>query len=219
MKLQLFYPAKPFRVGQYFAENKACSFPDRTGIVSELLDGTCPAGKVKLYPLLGLKKGHTGLDLYAPDGWILRAPTDGVVKELQLEPERGLGIGIITPDKRDIGEHGFHHAKTRQWHGKHILVQLGQEVKCGDPIMLADNTGYSAGSHDHFELKPVEYDEQGNHYNVFQNNGFFGSVDPMPFWNGMYAEDYADISAKIKAISVQIAQLTIKVVEWLRLKK
>ncbi len=207
MKLEIYYPVKPFSVGQKFAENKACSFPDKTGVVSELSDGTCPVGKVKLYPLLGMAKGHTGLDLYAPDGWIIRAPFDGVVKELQLEPERGLGVGVITHDRIDIGEHGTHFAKVRQWHGKLIFVSLGQTVKCGDPLMFADNTGFSSGSHNHFEMKPVEYNANGNHYNVFQDNGWFGSVDPTPFWNGMYAEDYRSFSDQLAFIRKKVAEL------------
>ena len=207
MKLELFYPSKPFRVNQGFAENKSCSNPDTTGVVTELADGTCPAGKVKLYPILRMANGHTGLDLYAPDGWIIRSPFNGVVKETQLEPERGLGVGIVTHDKRDMKEYGIHYAKVRQWHGKIILVSLGQSVKVGDPVMLADNTGKSSGSHNHFELKPVEYDSIGNHYNVFQDNGWFGAIDPMPFFNGMYAEDYASISAQLKVIKAKVANL------------
>jgi len=202
--LELFYPTRPFHINQHFAENNVCSNPDRTGIVLALPDGTCPDGKVKLYPLLGLKKGHTGIDLYAPDGWIVRAPFDGVVKELQLEPERGLGIGVVTHDRRDMREHGEHYAKARQWHGKMMIATLGQTVKVGDPIMLANNTGYSTGSHVHFELKPVEYDNSGRHYNTEQNNGFFGAVDPEPFLNGMYAEDYARWSAQIKVWTAMV---------------
>lgn len=205
--LELFYPSKPFLIGQYFAENKACSFPDTTGVVTQNPDGTCPPGKVKLYPLLGMHKGHTGLDLDASDGTILRAPHDGIVKELSLEPERGLGVGIITEDKRDFGEYGVHHVKTRQWHGKKILVALGQKVKCGDPVMLADNTGKSSGSHNHFELKPVEYDLMGYHFNVFQDNGWYGAIDPLPFFNGLYAEDYASITAKLKVIFIGLQEI------------
>lgn len=205
MKLELFYPCKPFYLGQGFGENKACSNPDRTGVVAELPDGTCPIGpdklqKVKLYPLLGMK-GHTGLDLYAPDGWIVRAPCDGIVKEIQLEPERGLGVGIITLEKYEM-EGEEHYAKIRQWHGKKILVELGQVVRAGDPVMLADNTGLSAGSHNHFELKPVEYDQWGNHYNVFQDNGYFGSINPLPHFNGFYAEDSVKVGIIKKLIEL-----------------
>src|SRR3990167_7778530 len=124
MQKFLSYPTKPFSFSQGFAENRACSNPDRTGVVTELPNGTCPTGKVKLYPLLGMYKGHTGIDIYAQDDEILRAPHNGVVRELQLEPERGLGIGIVSLERMDMGEHGIHYAKTRQWHGKKILVQL-----------------------------------------------------------------------------------------------
>jgi len=206
--LELFYPIKPFRINQRFAENSACSNPDRTGVVSTYADGSCPQGKVLLYPLVGMLKGHTGLDLWAPDGWIVRAPFDGIVKEIQLEPERGLGVGIVTHDRRDMGDHGLHYTKVRQWHAKKILVELGQHVKVGDPVMLADNTGLSAGSHNHFELKPVEYDKNDYHYNVFQNNGWYGSIDPEPFFNNsLYAEDFASIRAQLMAVRLTLESI------------
>lgn len=207
--LYLYYPYRPFLVFQKFAENKACSNPDTTGVVSENSDGTCPSGKVKLYPLLGMK-GHTGLDLHAPDGVILRSPIAGIVKEVQLEPERGLGVGIISSEKKDMGVHGQHYAKVRQWHGKKILVQLGQEVKIGDPVMWADNTGLSAGSHNHFELKPVEYQDNGGHYNVSQDNGYYGSIDPLPFFVGTYAEDFYKVPPASITISIFAAELEAK---------
>ncbi len=209
MKLELFYPVRPFRVSQGFAENKACSNPDKTGVVSELPDGTCPVGKVKLYPLLGMMKGHTGVDLVADDGVVIRSLHDGIVKETQLEPERGLGVGIITEERVDLDEHGTHYAKTRQWHGKVVLVQLGQKVKCGDIIMLADNTGLSAGSHDHLELKPVEYDDSGNHYNVFHDNGWYGAIDPMPFFTGFYADEKTKVISLYQSLVVALQKLVI----------
>lgn len=209
-KLELYYPCKPFFIGQYFAENKACSNPDQTGVVSALPDGTCPVGKVKLYPLLGMAKGHTGLDLNAPDGWIVRAPCDGIVKELQLEPERGLGVGIISLEKKSMGEFGEHYAKIRQWHGKKILVQLGQVVRAGDILMLADNTGKSSGDHNHFELKPVEYDANDKHYNVFQDNGWFGSIDPLPFFNKYYAENAQQVEIIKKLIALLELQIKLQ---------
>ena len=203
MKFELFYPYRPFQVSQNFGENKACCFPNLSGVVSENPDGTCPAGKVKLYPLLGMK-GHTGQDLYAPMGAILRSPLDGVVEEVQTEIERGLGVGIVSNDKRDMGEYGSHYAKVRQWHLKVILVVKGQKVNCGDPIGLADSTGLSSASHNHFELKPVEY-INGVLVNVYQTNGYYGSIDPAPYWNGVYAADYRSITQDIPAMLMKLA--------------
>lgn len=192
-RLELWYPSKPHRVFQGFGESLACTedkpeLPLTKRKVVSKINGVCPAGYIELYPLLGLK-GHPGEDLFAPDGQILRAPTDGIVKEINTEIERGLGVGIITEDRRDMDIYGEHFAKTRQWHLKSIFVSLNQKVKVGDPIGLADSTGLSAGSHNHFELKPVEYDNDGSHYNVFQNNGFYGAINPALYWNGYYAED------------------------------
>lgn len=192
MPLKLYYPYKPFKVSQKFAENNVCCNPDTTGVVSAKADGSCPTGKVKLYPLLGMK-GHTGLDLYAPSGVVLRSPINGIVKELQLEAERGLGVGIISNEIVDMGVHGKFYAKVRQWHGKKLLVEYNQQVKIGQPVMLADNTGLSSGSHNHFELKPVQYTIGNAHTNVYQTNGFYGSVDPTPFFNGQYAEEFHEV--------------------------
>ncbi len=213
MKLELYYPFRPFFVGQGFGENRACSNPDKTGVVSQLPDGTCPVGKVKLYPLLGMAKGHTGLDLHAPHGSVLRAPHDGIVREVQLEPERGIGIGIITLEQVDMDDHGIHYAKTRQWHGERLLVQIGQTVKTGDPVMIADNTGLSAGSHNHFELKPVEYDKNGKHYNVFQDNGWFGCIDPMPYFTKFYAEDKDKAVALLTKLAYLLGQLVVELLK------
>lgn len=205
-KLELFKPTRPFIVGQGFGENKACSNPDKTGVIAELSDGTCPIGKVKLYPLLGLK-GHPGFDCYAPDGWIVRATHDGIVKEIQTEIERGLGVGIITEDMRDLGSNGNHYIKTRYWHLKQILVSMNQKVKVGDILGLADNTGLSAGSHLHWECKPIAYLPDNTYYNVFQNNGYVGGVDITPYLSGMYADEYSDSRAKIQLITLKVAQL------------
>ena len=215
-EFQIHYPCNPYRLNQPFGENQACVEDKpllplfQKKIIGKVTGGFCPAGFVELYPLLGLK-GHPGEDLYAPDGWLIRAPHNGIVKEVQLEPERGLGIGIITENQMDIGILGFHYVKTRQWHLKKIFVSLGQKVNVGDVIGLADNTGLSAGSHNHFEVKPVEYDSKGYHYNVYQDNGYYGSINPAPFWSGLYAEEYSSISAQLNALRLKLAEIVKKI--------
>lgn len=209
-QLELFYPYKPYILGQPFGASLACTEDNNLPLmqrkVVSKVGGVCPIGYVELYPLLGMK-GHTGQDLYAPDGVLLRAPFDGVVKEVQTEVERGLGVGIITHDKRNLGQYGEHYVKVRQWHLKEIFVSPNQVLKVGDPIGRADNTGLSAGSHNHLEIKAVEYSLDGSYYNVFQNNGFYGSLDPAPYWSGVFAEDYASISNQLRLIAVKVAEL------------
>lgn len=191
-KFELFYPYRPHDRFQKFGESLACA-EDKPDIdilkrkVVTKVDDKCPAGYTELYPLLGMK-GHTGEDLYAPNGAPLRAPFNGVVAELQTEPARGLGIGIVTEDRRDLGQYGVHYVKCRQWHLKSLSKKLGERVRVGDILGYADSTGLSSASHNHLEIKAVEYDEKGNLYNVFQNNGFYGSISPEEFWNGQYAE-------------------------------
>lgn len=203
-RLELWYPVKPFIVGQHFGVSEVCvedipGAPISKRKVRNKVAGACPVGFVDLYPILGMR-GHTGLDLAARRGQEIRATIDGVVEEVQTEPERGLGVGVVSHQKFDLDELGTHYVKTRDWHLMSIAVRLGQEVRVGDLLGLADNTGISSGDHDHFELKPVEINTEGKYYNVFQSNGYFGAIDSMPFFNGFHAADAQQVSILYKAL-------------------
>ena len=92
-----------------------------------------------------------------------------------------------------------------------IDVKQGQAIKAGDFIGLADNTGLSAGDHLHFELKPCEFDIMNKPYNVYQSNGYYGAIDPVPFLDVKYAEDIPKIinlsTALVAALEKLIALL------------
>lgn len=206
-KLQLWYPANPYKLNQPFGMNDACTENTPTVPIAKRKivgksGGTCPANYVELYPLLGMK-GHTGADLKASHGQpIYYAGPPGTVQEVQTEVERGLGVGIITDDVFDIN--GLEaHAKTRYWHLMGISVSLGQKLATGDLIGIADTTGLSAGDHLHFELKPVSYDPGSGWFNLLQNNGYFGAIDPVPFFTGIPAMNVA-IQVKLNLIQTAI---------------
>jgi hypothetical protein len=186
MKLILNYPCRPFYVHQSFGDNSACVHPDTKKVVTKVM-GVCPVGYTDLYLFSGMK-GHNGLDLYAPDGYpVYHCAPQGIVEEVVDEPARGKGLGIVSKDRFEF-EDGDHFAKIRYWHLKSYIVKAGDTVLRGQLIGFADNTGYSSGSHLHLELKPVDKSPTGI-FNVHQDNGYYGAIDPFQFMNGRYAED------------------------------
>jgi hypothetical protein len=194
MKLCLHYPCRPYRKHQSFGDSLACveernDIPFAKRKVIAKLSHTCPIGYTSLYEKLGLK-GHSGLDLLARHGQpIYHAGPDGFVHEICSEVERGLGIGIITNDKFEY-EGRECQMKLRYWHLLGFNVKIGDKIKTGELIGFADNTGISAGDHLHFEVKPQGYkgtEPYGDFYNIFQNNGYYGGIDPEPFFTGFYA--------------------------------
>lgn len=200
-RLKLYYPCKPYLKGQGFGENRACSYPDTTGVVSQLPNGTCPAGKTKLYTLLGMK-GHTGLDLGASNGQPIYSSISGTVWRVgEEDPHRGLGVDVISDepflwdeDPLASFDGGIFYAKIRDFHMKSFAVKNGQKVSIGTLLGYADNTGLSSGDHNHKECKPVVPNIgwfSTTYINVVQENGFFGSVNPDPYWTGIYAQDYS----------------------------
>ena len=184
-KFEIFFPVKPYFVNQGFGADNIC-VKDKQ-VVSKV-NGVCPEGFVSLYKSVGLN-GHNGEDLQAYDGQEVYCAQDGIVEEIQTELERGLGIGIVSNDLWDLGDLGIHQIKMRYWHLKGFNCKLGDEVRVGQIIGHADNTGYSSGSHLHFEIKPVAKHYNGNYYNIYQNNGMFGAIAPKLYWNGYYSQN------------------------------
>ena len=109
---------------------------------------------MRVHPITGVYKLHTGVDIGAPLGANFIAANDGVV--IKAEYNGAYGNMVIV-------DHGGGIA-TLYAHGSEILVQLGQEIKKGDPILKVGSTGYSTGPHAHFEVR---------------KNGEY--VDPIPY--------------------------------------
>lgn len=165
MKLELWYPVKPYIVTQPFGVNKS------------------------LYSKYGIE-GHNGIDLVATHGQLVFASHDGEVTYAGVDGAEGWGVVLRTLEPVEYNG-GKAYIKSVYWHLiKDIPVKAGQKVKTGDLIGYADNTGASTGDHLHFAIKPQAKGENDwTFFNVEQKNGFNGAVDPTPYFNNYFAQD------------------------------
>lgn len=175
-------PLKQWNITQHFGENAAC-IDLATGTKTIFCDGlNPPTGYKSVYSQM---KGHNAVDLNATDGTSVFSAHDGIVEEMVDDPALGRGLGIVSTKKFTTTEGGNSFIKTRYWHLKSFNVKQGDVVKAGQLIAFADNTGYSSGSHLHFELKPVTYVLKKERIvsltNILQTNGYFGAINPLPY--------------------------------------
>ena len=144
--------------------------------------------KTPLYKQLGML-GHNGLDLFAVDGTLVRAAHDGKVVYSGLDGANGNLIVIITNEPFAYGANSAYF-KTLYGHLQGFAVKAGEQVKVGDVIGYADNTGASTGSHLHFGCKPVQKgEEEWVWFNIEQSNFYNGAIDPTPYLNGVLAKN------------------------------
>ena len=94
-------------------------------------------------PFHGHWQFHPGLDFDARIGTPVKATGNGVVLKAGVS-ESGYGIQVEV-------DHGFGFV-TKYAHLSKVLVKPGQEVKRGEVIGRAGNTGYSKGPHLHYEI-------------------------------------------------------------------
>jgi murein DD-endopeptidase MepM/ murein hydrolase activator NlpD len=99
-------------------------------------------------------KMHEGLDIAAPIGTPIVAPSDGTVKFTGEKSGYGLMLEI---------DHGYGFS-TIYAHCQRIKVNQGDKVARGDTIAYVGNTGKSTGPHLHYEVhvsqtpaNPIDY--------------------------------------------------------------
>ena len=162
------------------------------------------------YQSLGLK-AHNGYDWSAGDLTKLYWDCDieGEVLETYSDAKFGLGLIILTKDSDGLFVHRF-------WHLKSFGVQAGQKLDSGDFLGYADNTGLSFGPHLHRDLKRVEKDQFGNYQTIDKDNGYFGCINPKPYFKNIFILTHIEIlKGQISILQKMIE--TIKLILSLRL--
>ena len=104
---------------------------------------TSPFG-MRIHPISGIYKMHTGVDIGgAPIGAYFVAANDGTVVKSAYNYAYGNMVVI---------DHGGG-LSTLYAHGSERLVEEGDTVKRGDPVLKVGSTGISTGPHAHFEVR------------------------------------------------------------------
>ena len=98
---------------------------------------------MRVHPITGVYKLHTGVDIRAPQGANFVAAADGVVTKAGYNSAYGNMVII---------DHGGG-ISTLYAHGSEIMVELGQEIKKLDTVIKVGATGYATGPHAHFEVR------------------------------------------------------------------
>lgn len=121
---------------------------------------TSPFG-MRLHPVLGIWKLHTGLDWAAPCGSPVGAAAEGTVVRVGWAGGNGIQVKV------DHGMVRGYRLVTTYNHLSSVAVHVGERVDALDGVGRVGSTGYSTGCHLHFE--------------VIVNGQF---TDPQPWLNG-----------------------------------
>lgn len=98
---------------------------------------------MRVHPITGVYKLHTGVDIGASMGTDFTAIANGIVVKAEYNGAYGNMVVI---------DHGGG-VQTLYAHGSEIIASVGQEVKAGDVVLKVGSTGYSTGPHAHFEVR------------------------------------------------------------------
>lgn len=197
-----YWPVEKVHINQAFGQNGGCIDNATNSIVIACDGKNPPPGYRSVYSTMD---GHDGLDLRAPRWTPIYAAREGTVSFVETNENRGLGVKIF---------HGPYEGKyynTLYWHLVAIDVNKGEKVSTGQLIGYADNTGYSAGDHLHFEIE--ECDAKGNVLNLY--NGYWGAVDPIPL---MFDQSAVSVN-KMRLLIEKLAALVELLVDRMRVVK
>jgi murein DD-endopeptidase MepM/ murein hydrolase activator NlpD len=130
--------------------NKLASIPAIQPVSNKDLSRIASGFGMRIHPIYGIAKMHSGLDFTAPQGTPIYATGDGTVTT------SGAGTGT---GNHVIINHGYGY-ETVYMHMVRIKARDGQRVKRGEVIGWVGSTGASTGPHCHYEVhingRPVD---------------------------------------------------------------
>jgi len=128
-------------IGKTLEERSRC-VPAIQPLSNKDLKRTSSGYGMRIDPIYGTLRFHTGMDFTAPTGTDIYATGDGMITFSGWKT--GYGNCIII-------DHGFGF-KTLYGHNNKNLVRVGQKVVRGEVIGHVGNTGKSVGPHLHYEV-------------------------------------------------------------------
>ncbi|MDR0798605.1 MAG: M23 family metallopeptidase [Dysgonamonadaceae bacterium] len=127
---------------------------------------------MRLHPIYGSMRMHTGLDMNGEIGTPIYATGDGIV--VSCGYDGGYGNCVLI-------DHGFGY-KTRYGHCKDLLVRAGQKVSRGDKIATIGMTGATTGPHLHYEVLLKDHPDNPAKY-------FFMDLNPQEYEQALYLSE------------------------------
>lgn len=138
---------------------------------------------------------HNGEDYALESDSLVHSPIDGEVISVEWQPNGGGNmIRIKTGQVRAEGT--LCYVVIVLMHAKEILKKVGDKVKVGDVIMIADNTGFSTGPHTHISCYRLGLD--GSRLDTDKSVNY--TFNPAPYWNGFYAIDKGTVIGTLTKI-------------------
>jgi len=86
---------------------------------------------------------HTGVDIAAPEGTIVKATAAGIVSEIKIDSQLGVVLSI---------DH-LNGYETQYGHLSSVSCKIGTWVEPNDKIGIVGETGHATGPHVHYEIR------------------------------------------------------------------
>ncbi len=181
IKRRLYVQTKSYDTIQTFIRNKEdyiAHLPAIQPIANKTLSRIASGFGLRVHPIYGVVKAHTGMDFAAPIGTAVYSTGDGVVEKIE-DRAGGYGRNIVV-------NHGYGY-KTLYAHLSKFNVKMGQKVKRGETIGFIGNTGTSTSPHLHYEVRKSDKPQNPARY-------FFNDLTDEEYEEMLRISDNAKVS-------------------------